>query len=240
MSDVCFFSSRGSCSSGYPCPHSFNPADHLFMKVLYSMDKQLALVSADLASSSPHPGSPSRSASPGVPARSASPGLQTNGHHEKASLEGQAHADAPTGSNVAVPDLEAAAGEGGALVAGREAAAKNAYEHAAKKEDARVAGLLQRWMNSSEHTALMKHVDNPLSSPLPDPSSIRAERPGGLYAFRLLAARRWKDLLRDRMKLRMQVSARAAMDMQKSVDSKSIMDTHCSAYCVLLALVCSA
>jgi len=160
---------------GYPCPENFNPADHLFMSVLYSMNKQLALISADMAGSAASP--------------------------RKGAITA-ANEDQHEGPAFKVPDTVAAAEEGSALVQARDAA--SAYELAAKEEDERVAGLLKQWQESSECSALQKHVDNPLSSPLPDPSVIRAERPGQLYAFQLLAARRWRDLLRDKMKLRVQ------------------------------------
>ena len=86
----------------------------------------------------------------------------------------------------------------------REVVSKAAYEASAKEEVARVASLLEAWNSSPEHQKLMQLVDHPLTTPLPDPTAMRAERPGELYAFTLLSKRRWWDLLRDKMKLRVQ------------------------------------
>ena len=94
--------------------------------------------------------------------------------------------------------------EGVGLVANRAAAAKSAYDENAKAEKARIDGLLSVWLQSAQCADMHALVAKPLTSALPDPSAMRAERPGALYAFRLLSRRRWYDLLRDKMKLRVQ------------------------------------
>lgn len=145
---VAYFDQRG-----LPCPAEFNPADHLFFQVLYSMHDQLDMISSDMAASK---------------------------HRMENSLSG------------ASPD--------------RDAASKAAYDAMQVKEKERVASLLDSWLTSPECATLHQSVSHPLTSPLPDPTAMRAERPGELYAFRLLSQRRWWDLLRDRMKIRMQFS----------------------------------
>lgn len=92
----------------------------------------------------------------------------------------------------------------GMLRSEREARRRAAYDAMQEDEKKRIASLLADWKSSEEHAALQHELANPLRSALPDPSLLRAERPGNLYAFRYLAGRRWRDLLRHPMKLRVQ------------------------------------
>lgn len=88
----------------------------------------------------------------------------------------------------------------------RQLASKAAYEQMQQDEKKRVASLLQEWLSSKEYSEVQSQISHPLSTRLPDPTTMRAERPGEFYAFQLLSQRRWHDLLRDRMKLRVQFS----------------------------------
>jgi hypothetical protein len=79
---------------------------------------------------------------------------------------------------------------------------KTKYEQMQRSEAARLEKLLLAWTNSSENAELERKIKSPLTTPLPDRSLLRAERPSQWYAFSLLAQRRWYDLLRHRMKVR--------------------------------------
>lgn len=88
----------------------------------------------------------------------------------------------------------------------REAEKKAAFNAMQEEEKARIAGLLKQWKASPEHATLQATLAHPLTSPLPDPSLLRAARPSDLYAFQQLSKRRWHDLMRHPMKLRVQCS----------------------------------
>lgn len=155
---------------GLPCPDHFNPADHLFMRVLYNTDAQLKMITDDMALA-------------------------------VATAKQQRHdlQDATSAEELAAKKREE-------LAAASERTAANTASYAASQaeEKVRVAGLLKEWLASKENENLQAALATPLRSPLPDPSLVRAELPGEWFAFRLLSSRRWYDLLRDRMKVRMQ------------------------------------
>lgn len=96
-------------------------------------------------------------------------------------------------------------GESTAMVlSDREAASKAQYEQMQQDEADRLQNLLTEWKASEECATVEQTLAHPLRTSLPDPSILRAERAGEWYAFQLLSKRRWWDLLRDRMKVRVQ------------------------------------
>jgi len=92
------------------------------------------------------------------------------------------------------------------VIAARRAKAAAVFTALTESENKRISTLFEHWQGCEEKAELDKRIDNPPHDPLPDPALMRAERPGSFYAFTVLSKRRWLDLLRDRMKMRVQFS----------------------------------
>jgi len=165
---------------GYTCPEHYNPSDFLFFKVLYSMEAQLrASLGEEMAGEA-----------------LGGKGLIMNGDTGNGVDQAQKEQKIVVASSPNSNDT--------ASLAEREASAARIYDAMQKAEKVRVDGLLESWRQSAECAAVESEVNSPMQSALPDVRLLRAERPGGWYAFQLLAQRRWNDLIRDKMKTRMQ------------------------------------